>query len=154
MVPWRVVSVEVLPDSRLRVRFADGLEGTVKFLPGFFRGVFSHLTDPELFAQAAVVRGAVTWPPELDLAPDAMHDEIEADGEWVLGNDKEDTRSADDLVHELIIAGQKVRPYLVASTDKHSRMETGEIEERDAAIHRFRKALNSVAASSDYRRAR
>ena len=28
--------------------------------------------------------GAVTWPGELDLAPDAMYDEIKARGEWVL----------------------------------------------------------------------
>jgi hypothetical protein len=28
--------------------------------------------------------GAVSWPGEIDLAPDAMHDEIEAHGEWVL----------------------------------------------------------------------
>jgi hypothetical protein len=28
--------------------------------------------------------GAVTWPGEIDLAPDAMHDEIKKNGKWVL----------------------------------------------------------------------
>jgi hypothetical protein len=32
-----------------------------------------------------VVDGVVTWPGELDLAPDAMHLAIKDGGEWVLG---------------------------------------------------------------------
>nr|WP_143002361.1 DUF2442 domain-containing protein [Nitrosospira sp. Nl5] len=47
-------------------------------------GVFAALADPEIFAQAHVELGAVTWPGELDLAPDAMHDEIEKNGVWKL----------------------------------------------------------------------
>ncbi|WP_371128725.1 hypothetical protein [Nitrosospira sp. Nl5] len=42
------------------------------------------MADPEIFAQAHVELGAVTWPGELDLAPDAMHDEIEKNGVWKL----------------------------------------------------------------------
>jgi hypothetical protein len=38
-------------------------------------GVFAALRDPSLFAQAALDYGAVSWPGELDLAPDAMHAE-------------------------------------------------------------------------------
>ena len=33
---------------------------------------------------ATVVFGVVTWGNGVDLAPDAMHDEIERNGEWVL----------------------------------------------------------------------
>jgi hypothetical protein len=36
----------------------------------------------DCFSQAALVYGAVTWPGELDIAPDAMYEEIKADGEW------------------------------------------------------------------------
>lgn len=82
---WRVTEVSVVGDYAVRVRFMDGLEGIVRFLPGFFRGVFSHLSDAAQFRQVTVVGGAVTWPGELDLAPDAMHEEIkQRGGEWVV----------------------------------------------------------------------
>ena len=75
-----------LVDSRsMRVRFRDQVEGEVRFAPGFFRGVFAHLTDPARFAEARIDMGAVTWPGELDLAPDRMHDDIVRDGICVLG---------------------------------------------------------------------
>ncbi len=70
----------------MQVRFIDGVEGTVRFEPTFFRGVFAHLTDPRLFAEACIESGAVTWPGELDLAPDRMHDDIVAWGECVLSD--------------------------------------------------------------------
>jgi hypothetical protein len=47
-------------------------------------GVFSCLRDPALFDQVFLDCGAVTWPGEIDLAPDAMYDEIRAHGCWVL----------------------------------------------------------------------
>ena len=85
--PWRVTRVEVLPGFRLRVAFADELAGTVDLYrlvhsPG--AGVFAVLADPSLFAQVRLDCGAVAWPGELDLAPDAMHDAIEQHGEWTL----------------------------------------------------------------------
>jgi hypothetical protein len=85
--PWRVAEVRALGDLRLWVRFNDGLEGTVS-LSGLVRsqqgGVFSALRDEAVFAQVRLEYGAVTWPGELDLAPDAMHEEIRKSGEWVL----------------------------------------------------------------------
>lgn len=81
---WDVTEVSVTGNFTLRVCFRDGVEGAVKFLPTFFRGVFSRLHDPALFRQVSVVDGVVTWPGELDLAPDAMHDEIKRRGEWIL----------------------------------------------------------------------
>jgi hypothetical protein len=85
--PWRVAAVEVLPAYRLKVRFVDGTEGAVDmsrliFDPG--AGVFASLRDPAIFDQAFVASGAVTWPGEIDLAPDAMHQEIKKNGEWLL----------------------------------------------------------------------
>jgi len=46
-------------------------------------GVFEALREQAVFSQAHVLLGAVTWPGELDLAPDAMYDSIKAHGEWV-----------------------------------------------------------------------
>lgn len=81
---WDVTEVQVLEDFSLVVRFRDGLEGVVRFLPSFFRGVFSHLSSIPEFRKAHVVDGVVTWPGELDLAPDAMYDEIKRCGVWML----------------------------------------------------------------------
>ncbi len=47
-------------------------------------GVFAALADPALFAQVRIEYGAVTWPGDLDLAPDAMHTAIKTHGEWRL----------------------------------------------------------------------
>jgi hypothetical protein len=47
--------------------------------------VFACLRDPDVFAQVGIDHGAVTWPGEIDLAPDAMYDEIKANGWWMLG---------------------------------------------------------------------
>lgn len=68
----------------LHVRFEDGIEGTVRFLPSYFTGVFEPLRDPSFFALATVEHGAVTWPGELDLAPDAMYEALKQHGSWVL----------------------------------------------------------------------
>jgi hypothetical protein len=86
-MPWRVESVEVMSGHKLRVRFIDGLQGVVD-MSALVRsekaGVFATLADPKRFGEAYVEAGVVTWPGELDLAPDAMHAAIKAGGTWVL----------------------------------------------------------------------
>jgi Protein of unknown function (DUF2442) len=85
--PWRVADVEALPGFRLRVRFNDGTVGTVEmaeFIKSDAAGVFAALRDEALFRQATVNLGAVTWPGELDLAPDAMHQAIREHGKWIV----------------------------------------------------------------------
>mgnify|MGYP002382522331 CR=1 FL=1 len=47
-------------------------------------GVFAILADPVRFAEVFVSHGAVTWPGDLDLAPDAMYAAITQTGTWVL----------------------------------------------------------------------
>jgi hypothetical protein len=72
---------------RVHVRFVDGTNGTVdlsKLAFGRNPGVFIPLRDPAFFKRVRVCEGAVTWPGELDLAPDAMYDEIKAHGTWVI----------------------------------------------------------------------
>ena len=85
--PWRVTRVEALPGFRLRVQFADGLHGTVNMsnlVNSPTAGVFAALVDPNLFTQVTLEYGAVAWPGDLDLAPDAMHAAIREHGEWSL----------------------------------------------------------------------
>ncbi len=68
----------------LHVVFADGISGEVRFMPSHLTGVFAPLLNSTFFAQARVEHGAVTWPGELDLAPDAMYDAVKHHGIWVL----------------------------------------------------------------------
>jgi hypothetical protein len=81
---YDVIDVQPLPPMALQVRFADGTAGRVRFEASHLTGVFEALKDPTVFAQARVEAGAVTWPGDLDLAPDAMYAEIKSHGEWVL----------------------------------------------------------------------
>lgn len=83
--PWDVRDLVPLQDYRLAVRFTDGTAGIVDLSARVVSpkaGVFAQLRDPDTFAQVYIEYGAVTWPSEIDLAPDAMHDEIKAHGEW------------------------------------------------------------------------
>lgn len=84
---WRVAEVHALPDYCLVVKFMDGTTGEVdlsRLVISDSAGIFAQLRDPELFARAYVEYGAVAWPGEIDLAPDAMYDEIKKKGRWVL----------------------------------------------------------------------
>ena len=78
-------AVTALPDDRLFVQFIDGLTGVVDLsalIASPNAGVFARLRDRALFEQVHVEIGAVVWPGELDLAPDAMHAAIKQHGEW------------------------------------------------------------------------
>jgi len=81
---WNVTSVVPQQHLMLKVKFEDGLEGVVKFKPSHLTGVFEVLKDEDYFNKAFINHGAVTWPGELDVAPDAMHSEIKRNGQWVL----------------------------------------------------------------------
>jgi hypothetical protein len=41
------------------------------------------VTRPALFAQVRLEFGAVVWPGDIDLAPDAMCDAIKTHGRWI-----------------------------------------------------------------------
>jgi Protein of unknown function (DUF2442) len=74
-----VVSVETLPEHRLRVRFDDGAEGVVDVGQMVkFTGVFEPLRDPAFFAQARVNTelGTVCWPNDADLDSDVLYAKV------------------------------------------------------------------------------
>jgi hypothetical protein len=81
---WNVISVQPENNLTIKVKFSDGLQGTVSFKPSHLTGVFEALKDKSYFNKVFVERGVVTWPGELDLAPDAMYKEIAKNGSWVL----------------------------------------------------------------------
>lgn len=78
IVPWNVTFVQRLAGFRFAVKFADGTQGTVDMTRFLARecGVFKPLREASLFNQVYLDQGAVTWPGELDLAPDTMHEAL------------------------------------------------------------------------------
>jgi Protein of unknown function (DUF2442) len=87
IMPWRVVQVEALVDFWLRVTFLDGLTGIAdlsRLVASPDAGVFAALADPARFAEVRLAYGAVTWPGEVDLAPDAMHQALQLNAAWTL----------------------------------------------------------------------
>ena len=63
--PLRIKGLTVLPDYRLALTFNDGSQG-IADLPTLRTakhcGVFEALKDPDVFAQARLEFGVVTWP--------------------------------------------------------------------------------------------
>ena len=81
---WDVVEVKPLENGDLFVRFADGLSGEVRFVREHLTGVFEPLKNPAFFNQVYIDRGAVAWPGQIDLAPDAMYRDIKENGISIL----------------------------------------------------------------------
>jgi hypothetical protein len=73
---WDVVEVIPEPNYRLFVRFKDGLAGHIKLESGQLTGALAPLLDPQFFSRVYIDYGAVAWPGEIDLAPDAMYAQL------------------------------------------------------------------------------
>jgi hypothetical protein len=73
---WDVVEVKPEPDYRLFVRFKDGLAGQVQLRREELTGALAPLLDEQFFERVFIDSGAVAWPGEIDLAPDAMYAQV------------------------------------------------------------------------------
>lgn len=73
---WDIIEVVPRADYCLFVRFKDGLQGLVQLRPEQLTGALEPLRDERFFEQAFIDGGAVAWPGEIDLAPDAMYAEV------------------------------------------------------------------------------
>jgi hypothetical protein len=73
---WDVVEVKPEADYILFVRFKDGVSGRVRISPEKLTGVLAPLRDQCFFERVFIHQGAVAWPGEIDLAPDAMYEEV------------------------------------------------------------------------------
>ena len=74
-----VVSVQALPEHRLRVKFDDGTEGVVDVSAMVkFSGVFEPLTDQTFFDQVSVhpELRTVCWPNSADLDSDVLYAKV------------------------------------------------------------------------------
>ena len=84
MAHYDVVDAEVTGHLEFRVHFSDGISGTVTIAPSKLYGIFERLSDLEMFKQIQTKDGFVSWPCDVDLAPDAMYEAIKSDGIWLL----------------------------------------------------------------------
>ena len=73
---WDVVEVKPEPDHCLFVRFKDGLSGRVQLRLEELTGALAPLRDIRVFDQVFIDSGAVAWPGDIDLAPDAMYADV------------------------------------------------------------------------------
>ena len=77
---WDVVEVKAEYGHCLFVRFADGTSGKVQVDLSELSGVLAPLRDPSFFERVFVDYGAVAWPGDIDLAPDAMYEQVVKQG--------------------------------------------------------------------------
>jgi hypothetical protein len=74
---FKVSSVKALPGYRLRVTYANGVEGTVDLSDLVGQGVFELWNDPRTFAQVIVGDvGEIRWSDDVELCPDAVYLQI------------------------------------------------------------------------------
>jgi hypothetical protein len=73
-LPPFVTAVQPLERHHLRLRFADGHEGVVD-VPALatLDGVLAALRDPGVFRLARIEAGTVSWPGDVDLAPETLY---------------------------------------------------------------------------------
>ena len=88
MANWSIAHFEILADYKIVVSFADGTSGIADLTPRLSRGALGDGLDPLCnksdFAKAYLEYGALTWPGGIDLAPDAMYEQIRKAGVSVL----------------------------------------------------------------------
>lgn len=70
----KITTAAALPEYRLKLQFDNGEEGVVDLSALVGKGVFSAWREPDLFDRVRVTdQGAVEWPGEIDLCPDALY---------------------------------------------------------------------------------
>jgi hypothetical protein len=70
----KIIQAKSLPAYRLELRYDNGESGVVDLSEYVGRGVFAAWEQPRVFGQVAVTNeGAVEWPGEIDMCPDALY---------------------------------------------------------------------------------
>ena len=69
-----ITRVKALPNYHLELTFESGETGVVDLSSFAGHGVFAAWEQPGLFERVAITdQGAVEWPGEIDLCPDALY---------------------------------------------------------------------------------
>jgi hypothetical protein len=70
-----VISVTVLPDYQLELKFANGERRRFDMRPLLDMKPWRRIAIPDLFEKATVEYGTVVWPGEIDIAPETLYDD-------------------------------------------------------------------------------
>ena len=73
-----VVRAEYRGSYRVRVVFADGVDGTVDFSDWLEGPVFEPLKDKQYFSRFFVDGGTIVWPNGADIAPETLYERAKA----------------------------------------------------------------------------
>jgi hypothetical protein len=74
MAIFKLEQIRAQPGYRLRLEYADGVEGEVDLSDLVSRGVFERLTDPDTFGTVYVTEcGDVAWGEDLELCADTLY---------------------------------------------------------------------------------
>jgi Protein of unknown function (DUF2442) len=121
---WDVVEVKPEQVYRLFVQFKDGLSGLVRLAEEELTGTLAPLRDEHFFKQVFIDHGAVTWPGDVDLAPDAMHADLKAQRQAAL--------NSHDLLDYVLGNLQREREE-IENKITHVRSELGKVGKSKAA---------------------
>ena len=70
----RPVSVQALPNYRIRIRYSDGAEGEVDLSEFVGRGVFAAWNNPDFFRNVHIgEHRQIHWSDDVELCPDAIY---------------------------------------------------------------------------------
>lgn len=77
----KIVEIKVFEGYKVWIRFEDGIQGTMDLSDLVGEGVFSSWKDPQEFAKVFIDPDTHTlaWPGGIDLAPDALYDDLKAE---------------------------------------------------------------------------
>ena len=75
---FKPVWVKPLDDYKIRVRYADGVEGIVNLSHLRGKGIFKAWEDYNFFKAVGIApeSGAISWGKDIDICPDAVYFEI------------------------------------------------------------------------------
>lgn len=71
---WNITKLTYLDEYRLHLTFENGKEG-IADLSNYAKrgGVFSKFSDIEYFRKVYLVHGVLTWPNNVDIAPETIY---------------------------------------------------------------------------------
>ncbi len=73
----RPIKIEALPEYRIRLMYADGVQGVIDLAGDVGRGVFTPLTDQAFFRTVHIGQyGQIAWSEDIEICPDAAYLEI------------------------------------------------------------------------------
>ena len=74
---YKITNVKVLSDYGIRLKYSDGVEGTVDLSGLVGKGVFSLWNNYKEFEKVSIgSSGELVWAGEVDLCPDALYLQI------------------------------------------------------------------------------